>query len=132
MSRVLIIDDETEMASLVAMCLDPLDVEVVQASGLDAALRMAREGPVGLVLLDLALGDEDGLEILPRLRADPSLSGVPVVAFSAHDSRRREAISSGVDFFVRRPFEAADLQATVKTFLVPPPAKDPGQSSAHQ
>lgn len=132
MSRVLIIDDETDIASLVAMCLDPLGVDVVQAGGLAAALKMAREEPVGLVLLDLALGDEDGLEILPMLRADPSLSGVPVVAFSAHDSRRREAISSGVDFFVRRPFAAADLQATVRTFLVDPPAQRQGQSSAHQ
>ena len=68
-----------------------------------------------MVLLDLALGDEDGLDILPYLRADPSLSGIPVVAFTAHDSRRREALASGVDSFLGRPFAAAQLRATVET-----------------
>jgi DNA-binding response OmpR family regulator len=119
MSRVLIIDDETDIGPLVALCLEPLGVEVVQAGGFATALEKAREGPLDLVLLDFDLGEEDGLAILPLLRADPSLHGVPVVAFTAHDSRRREAMASGVDFFLRRPFAAADLQATVKTFLIP-------------
>ena len=115
---MLVIDDDAEILSLVAMCLDPLRVEVVLASGLAGALALSRAAPVGLVLLDLSLGDEDGLDILPLLRADPSLRGVPVVAFTAHDSRKHEAIASGVDSFVRRPFAAADLRATVQKFLV--------------
>jgi len=118
MSRVLVIDDDSEMLSLVEMCLDPLSVEVVLVSGLAGALAVARHEPVGLVLLDLCLGDEDGLDILPLLRAEPSLNGVPVVAFTAHDSRKREAINSGVDSFVRRPFAPSDLCATVEMFLV--------------
>jgi DNA-binding response OmpR family regulator len=130
-SRVLVIDDDTEIVSLVAMCLDPLNVEVVHASGLVTALEVARGGPVGLVLLDLALGDEDGLDILPLLRADPSLRGVPVVAFTAHDSRKHEAITSGVDSFVRRPFAAADLRSTVEMFLVPAPGQPELLPGAH-
>jgi DNA-binding response OmpR family regulator len=116
--RVLIVDDEPEIGSLVALCLDPLGIQVVQANGLLSALRIAQEDDIGLVLLDLALGDEDGLEILPRLRDEPGLSGVPVVAFTAHDSRRREAIDSGVDSFLPRPFASADLQLTVEMYLV--------------
>lgn len=118
MKRVLIVDDEPDIASLVALCLDPLGVQVVLASDLLSALRLAQEEDIGLVLLDLALGDEDGLEILPRLRDEPSLSGVPVVAFSNHDSRRREAIDSGVDSFLSRPFASADLQSMVERYLV--------------
>jgi DNA-binding response OmpR family regulator len=116
--RVLIVDDEPDMASLVALCLDPLGVDVVQASGLSSALRIVQAHDIGLVLLDLALGDEDGLEILPRLRDEPGLSGVPVVAFTAHDSRRREAFDSGVDSFLARPFASIDLQTTVELYLV--------------
>ena len=114
MSRVLVVDDEPDIVSLVAMCLDPLGLGVVQARGLASALEAARQDSVGLVLLDLALGDEDGLEILPFLRAEPALSGVPVVAFTAHDSRRREAIASGVDSFLGRPFAAAQLRTMVE------------------
>ena len=118
MKRVLIVDDEPDIASLVALCLAPLGVQVVAATGLLSALRVARVEDIGLVLLDLALGDEDGLEILPRLRDEPRLAGVPVVAFTAHDSRRREAIDSGVDSFLPRPFASADLQSTVELHFV--------------
>jgi DNA-binding response OmpR family regulator len=116
--RVLMVDDEPGIGPLVSLCLDPLGIEVVLVSGLEDALDAARGGGVGLVLLDLALGYEDGLEILPHLRAEPNLHGVPVVAFSAHDSRRAEALERGVDSFLRRPFASAELRSTVERYLV--------------
>lgn len=69
------------------------------------------------MLLDLALGAEDGLEMLPQLREEPRLSGVRIVAFSNHDSRRREALERGVDGFLKRPFTCAELQSTVELCL---------------
>ncbi len=80
--RVLVVDDEPAIGPLVSMCLDAMAVEVVQANGLNDAIDVLRSGGVALVLLDLALGPEDGLEILPKLRAEPGLTGVPVIAFS--------------------------------------------------
>lgn len=118
MKEVLVIDDEPGIAELVSWCLDPLGVEVVLASGLSSALGVLQTHDVGLVLLDFHLGLEDGLEILPRLREDPRLDGVPVVAFTAHDSRRREAFESGVTSFIARPFASADLRETVDLLLV--------------
>lgn len=118
MKRVLLIDDEPAIGPLVELCLGSLDVDVVLARNLSEALETAREGTVGLVLLDLALGSEDGLAILPKLREEPALAGVPIVAFTAHDSRKREALASGVDFFIARPFATADLEATVDAYLV--------------
>jgi two-component system OmpR family response regulator len=115
--QVLMVDDEPGIGPLVSMCLEDLDVEVVVASGLEGALEIAREGRVGLVLLDLALGDEDGVEILPHLRSEPTLDGVPVVAFSAHDSRRTEALDQGADSFLGRPFTSTDLKATVRRYM---------------
>jgi DNA-binding response OmpR family regulator len=117
MSRVLIVDDEPDMCSLVELCLDPLDVEVVQASGLSSARSVGEDEGVDLVLLDLALGTEDGLEILEELRGSPGLSNAAVVAFSAHDSRRAEALERGVDEFLARPFAFRDLQSTVARHL---------------
>jgi DNA-binding response OmpR family regulator len=117
LTRVLVVDDEPGIGPLVAMCLEHLGVEVLVASGLEDTLDKAQEAAVALVLLDLALGDEDGLEIFPRLRSEPALLGVPVVAFSAHDSRRTEALELGVDFFLGRPFSTVDLQSTVQRFV---------------
>jgi DNA-binding response OmpR family regulator len=117
MKRVLLVDDEPDIAPLVAMCLEPLNIELIIVNRLSEALDAARIAPVDMVLLDLALGDEDGLEILPSLRSAPGLGGIPIVAFTAHDSRKFEALQRGVDSFVRRPFAAAELQAAVRSHL---------------
>ena len=118
MKKVLLVDDEPEIASLVALCLDPLGVEVVHADDLAGALQVARSDEIGLVLLDLVLDNEDGLEILPELRAEERLKDVPIVAFSAHDSRRREALDRGVDSFLKRPFATRDLRSTVSLHII--------------
>jgi two-component system, OmpR family, alkaline phosphatase synthesis response regulator PhoP len=115
--RILVVDDEPGIGPLVSMCLENLEVEVLAASGLEDTLDKAQEAAVGLVLLDLALGEEDGLEILPRLRADPALRDVPIVAFTAHDSRRAEALEVGVDSFLARPFSTVELQSTVQRYV---------------
>ncbi|MGH9106168.1 MAG: response regulator [Acidimicrobiales bacterium] len=118
MKQVLVIDDEPGIAELVSWCLGPLGVGVVLASGLQSALGAAGEGNIGLVLLDFNLGEEDGLEILPKLREDPNLKDVPFVAFTAHDSRRREALELGVSCFIGRPFASVDLRTAVELHLV--------------
>jgi DNA-binding response OmpR family regulator len=117
MSRILVVDDEPDIGALVELCLDPFGIEVVQAADLAAALQIARAEQIGLVLLDLALGHEDGLEILPDLRNEPGLRQVPVIAFTAHDSRRQEAYECGVDSFIARPFATKDLCSTVGQYL---------------
>jgi CheY-like chemotaxis protein len=118
MRQVMVIDDEPGIGRLVSWCLDPLGIGVVLASGLQSALEVARDDDIGLVLLDFDLGEEDGLDILPRLREAPPLENVPVVAFTAHDSRREEAFARGVVSFVRRPFANADLRNAVSVHLM--------------
>ncbi|HTW07633.1 MAG TPA: response regulator [Acidimicrobiales bacterium] len=118
MGAVLIIDDEPGIAELVTWCLDPLGVKVVLASCLNDALEVARGNDIGLVLLDFNLGEEDGMAILPELRAEPGLANVPFVAFTAYDTRRNEALENGMVSFIRRPFASGDLRATVELHLV--------------
>jgi DNA-binding response OmpR family regulator len=115
---VLVVDDEPGIASLVALCLNHLDVNILLADGKVNALRAAQTNDVGLVLLDLSLGDEDGLEMVPHLRTEPCLAGVPIVAFTAHDSRRQEALDQGVDSFLKRPFSSGDLSSTVELHML--------------
>ncbi|HZA61006.1 MAG TPA: response regulator [Actinomycetota bacterium] len=115
MSRVLLIDDEPDMAGLVAMCLDA--AEVVRAPDLTEAVAEARRQRPDVVLLDLALGSTDGLELLPQLRSEPALAGVPIVAFTVHGSREREAMASGTDGFVAKPFKAARLRRALAPYL---------------
>jgi DNA-binding response OmpR family regulator len=114
---VLLIDDEPEMGTLVGMCLDGDGARVVQVHDLAEAIAAGRQERPSLVLLDLALGSEDGLDILPRLRGESSLSGVPIVGFSVHESRRGEALDQGVDGFVAKPFKALDLRRELQMHM---------------
>ena len=117
MKFVLLIDDEPQMKSLVAMTLDELGVRVMQAATFTEAREAARQESPDLVLLDIDLGREDGLSILPHLREEPAMVGVPVVIFSVHDSRRQEALELGAEGFVAKPFRAASLIDVVEPFL---------------
>lgn len=115
MSRVLLIDDEPGIAGLVEMCLD--GAEVVAVAGLEDALNHSRRRRPDVVLLDLSLGRQDGLDLIPGLRGEPALAGVPIVAFTIHASRKREALERGSDGFVAKPFKSASLRKTLEPFL---------------
>jgi CheY-like chemotaxis protein len=116
MSTVLLIDDEPDMAILVKMCLK--DVRVTSAVNYTEAIAKAREEPPQAILLDIALnGEEDGLELLPRLRQEAALSDVPIIGFSIHGSRKREALEKGLQGFVAKPFKAAALREALRPYL---------------
>ena len=117
MSVVLLIDDEPGMGSLVHMCLAGLGAKVVQVETLEQAIAAAREERVGAVLLDIALEGEDGLDLMPGLREERSLTAAPVIAFSVHDSREPEALQKGAAAFVRKPFKSEDLRDAVREHL---------------
>lgn len=109
MKVVLVIDDEPQMGPLVDMVLGDRGVRVLAATTFEEALAEARRAPPDVVLLDLALGNEDGLALLPRLREDPSLKDAPIIAFTVHDSKRQEAMSRGATGFVAKPFLSSEL-----------------------
>lgn len=116
MSMVLLLDDEPEMATLVEMCLR--DVRVTRAANFAEAVAAARKERPQAMLLDIALNEEeDGLALLPRLRQEPALSNVPIIGFSVHGSRRREALDMGVEGFVAKPFKAASLREVLQPYL---------------
>ncbi|HVF52730.1 MAG TPA: response regulator [Actinomycetota bacterium] len=128
--RVLLIDDEDSMQGLVAMTLGS-SVDVVHAANKSDALQIAGSGTPDLILLDLNLLDEDGIDVLPELRGQPSLETVPVVVFSVHESRRHEAMAAGADGFVSKPFSRAQILRELDPYLgdtsPDAPDDDPGQ-----
>lgn len=113
MKTVLLIDDEPAMGRLVETWVADLGMRIVQVGGLREALAAAERERADAILLDLSLGDEDGLAILPELMSAPPLQNVPVIAFSVHDSREREAFQKGVEAFVAKPFRSNDLRSAL-------------------
>src|SRR5271167_4300644 len=116
MTKVLVVDDDPSLLKALRIGLTARGDEVVTAhSGAEAVNQVALAGP-DLVILDLGLPDIDGLEVCRRVRA---FSDVPIVVLSAYGDERRkvEALDSGADDFVTKPFGMAELEARLRVAL---------------
>ena len=112
--QVLVIDDEKHIRSTVGLLLESQGCQVVGAATSAAALAAMAKQRFDLALLDLKLGNENGLELLPRLLAeDPSLLVVMITAFAQIDTAV-EAMRRGAWDFLPKPFEPEHLLALLR------------------
>ena len=118
-SLVLIADDDADILSLVKAVLERSGHEVVAASDGAEALASVRARKPDLAVLDIAMPEVDGLEVLRRLRADPTTSELPVVLLSARaqeaDVERGFAI--GASAYLKKPFSPRELSEHVAELL---------------
>ena len=115
-ARLLVIDDEKQIHRFLSPALEAAGYEVEQAATASDGLRLAASRGPDLVLLDLGLPDEDGQQVLQRLRA---FSAVPVIILSARDqeSEKIAALDSGADDYVEKPFSVGELLARIRAAL---------------
>ena len=116
MTKVLVVDDDPSLLKALRIGLTARGDEVlVSHSGAEAINQVALAGP-DLVILDLGLPDLDGLEVCRRIR---EFSEVPILVLSAYgdEHRKVEALDSGADDFVTKPFGMAELEARLRVAL---------------
>jgi CheY-like chemotaxis protein len=104
--RVLIVDDEREIAELIAGQLTPLGVKADIASSGSEALSMLRASSYDALTLDVLMPGMSGLEVLAEIRTDPDLRGVPIVFVSVFSGRRELA----GEWVVAKPIDADELR----------------------
>lgn len=116
--RILYIEDAPDNRDLVTQILEG-EYEVETAANGEEGLALARERRPDLILMDISLPVMDGLSCTRRIREDPSLRDIPVVALTAHCmvGDREKALAAGCDGFLSKPFRFAQLRATVAEFL---------------
>lgn len=117
MSCILVVDDEPGMGRLVELALNEGSVRVKQVSSVEEALLAIRTHTHRVVMLDLGLENEDGLTLLSRMRETASPNDPPVLTFTVHDSREREAVALGARGFVPKPFRAHELRTALESYL---------------
>lgn len=119
--RILVVDDEVELAEAVARGLRREGYAVDLAHGGEEALAKADMTPYDLVCLDLTMPDIDGLEVCRQLRADPPEEGDPprILMLTARDSidERIEGLDHGADDYLVKPFAFGELTARVRSLL---------------
>ena len=114
--RILLVDDEQAIQTLLSYPLQKDGYEVVCASDGREALARFGEGEYDLVVLDVMMPRLDGWETLARLRADPETAGLKVLMLSARamDADLRRGDRAGVDAYMTKPFDPDELVRTVR------------------
>jgi DNA-binding response OmpR family regulator len=113
---VLIIEDDPNTSSLIALYLEREGFRVITANDGEQGLSLAEDHPPDLVILDLMLPKIDGWEVCRRLQQQ---SRVPVIMLTARDEEidRVAGLTLGADDYVIKPFSPRELVARVKSVL---------------
>ena len=116
MTRILVIEDEADIAQFIKRGLLYKGYEVDIALSGEQALSIALEHPPDVAILDLMLPDMQGIEVCRRLRA---ASDVPIIMLTARDavSDKVEGFEAGADDYLTKPFAFDELLARVRAML---------------
>jgi DNA-binding response OmpR family regulator len=116
--RVLLIEDEPDVAEAIAWQLDKAGLEVAVASTGEQGIEQSRRG-TDLVLLDLNLPGIDGLEVCRMIRRQTATNRVPIIIVSARGEEvdRVLGLEMGADDYVVKPFSAKELVARCRAAL---------------
>jgi DNA-binding NtrC family response regulator len=119
-SIVLIVEDDPSLRLLCRVNLELERYTVLEADTLPSAIELVTNEPIDIVLLDLHVGEQHGLELLPYLRE--SRPDAPVCLLSG-TSETDPGRPEGVHAFIRKPFELEDLIGTIERLLAKEPAR---------
>jgi CheY-like chemotaxis protein len=113
--RVLVVDDSAAIRELIAVNLELEGYDVRRAGDGEEALDVAAQWRPDVVTLDAVMPKLDGLATCERLRADPATAdvGIVMVTGRAQTADRERGERVGVDAYLTKPFEPADLVAAV-------------------
>jgi CheY-like chemotaxis protein len=117
--RLLIVDDNPQNLKLARVLLVGEGYEVRTAGDAEEALRILEVFRPGLILMDIQLPGMDGLELTRRLKADPGLRDIIIVALTAYAMKGDEAKArlAGCDGYVVKPIDVELLPRTVAEHL---------------
>jgi len=116
-AHVLVIDDEKNIRTTLQVCLQGIGCSVASAATGEMALSVLEREPVDIALLDLKLGEESGMDLLPRLlAAQPELSIIIITAYATFDTAV-EAIRRGAVNYLPKPFTPPQIRHAVESVL---------------
>jgi signal transduction histidine kinase len=116
--RLLVVDDVADNLFLIRTILEEEGYEIITTSNGHDALKIIESEPIDLVLLDVMMPVMDGYEVTRRIRAMEDLPFIPILLITAYDRANAvKGLDLGADEFIRKPIEADELLARVRSLL---------------
>jgi two-component system, OmpR family, alkaline phosphatase synthesis response regulator PhoP len=114
--RILVVDDEKDIAQVVKLRLLANDYEVLTAHDGQAALDTAKKEKPDLIILDIMLPKMDGYKVCGLLKSDARYSKIPIIMFSAKAQAEDATLGKevGADAYITKPFEPNALLTKIK------------------
>ena len=115
-AKILVIEDESPIRKFIRLSLESHGYDVSEVSTAAAGIGHAMAEPPDAVILDLGLPDQDGLEVISRIR---EWSRVPIIVVSARgrEADKVVALDSGADDYLTKPFSVGELLARLRVAL---------------
>ena len=122
-TRVLVVDDAWSVRRSMQQLLEDAGYDVATAADGFEALERLRANIPAVVLTDLEMPNLNGLELTRRMQELPQWAAIPVVMITSRTSakHREEGLKAGVDVYLTKPYQDADLLAQVRSLTAPKP-----------
>ena len=117
--RILVVEDQPDSRQIIRDMLSGADYEITEAeNGEEALAAIAKQRP-DLILMDIQLPTMDGYTATSRIKADPALKSIPIIAVTSYalSGEERKARAAGCDDYVPKPFSPRQLLAKIRNFL---------------
>jgi two-component system, cell cycle response regulator DivK len=117
--RVLVIEDQEDNRRIIRDLLTSAGYEMIEAADGEEGVRQAEANRPDLILMDIDLPGMNGYEATRRIKANPVLHGVPIIAVTSYalSGDDQKAFEAGCDAYVTKPFSPRALLAKIREYM---------------
>ena len=117
--RILVVEDQEDNRQIIRDMLTFTDYEIVEAESGEAALALVATKRPDLILMDIQLPGIDGYEVTRRIKADPALRSIPIIAVTSYalSGEEQKARAAGCNEYVPKPYSPRQLLAKIRQYL---------------
>lgn len=117
--KILYVEDNFENRLLVRRILMAENYEVIEAGDAFQAMKIVETNQPDLILMDINLPEVDGYTLTARLKENPKLSQVPIIALTANVMKgdRERILDAGCDGYIQKPIDVDALPDQIRSFL---------------
>ena len=117
--RILVVEDHEDNRQILRVLLGSAGYQMIEAHDGETALTIAASERPDLILMDIQLPGLDGYEATRRIKADPALSGIPIIAVTSYalSGDEDKARAAGCSAYVAKPYSPLELLKKLREYL---------------